>query len=841
LVGGECQISATRTFTASTTLSIPETVHILATGKIVITAPNTLTLNIAGDLVIDKPNAAGGDGIFADYTGSSASGVAGTIIINAGDANIKGNIVLHGDGSKGATISADNKFTGGCGSGKGGTIYLAATGDITTEDGSVVTVGTIASKCSGGTIFMQGGGAVDIDGVVKSESIRPGDSPHQLPGGGPITINAGCDLTISDTGIVSSRGQDPGADLVHLQAGCQMKIIGLVQSTGGGHSAPDSPPNQCDSTYRPGKPTASTACIEIVAGKPGTGPALIIDSTDGNNGQVNADVGDGGIEGTSWVDIVTVGDIQITGDTSGPFAIHANGNAGTNDDGGVITTISTEGKITATGLAIQATGSHGPNTSGGKGGTINVNANLDVDLTGGTLQAAGETTGGAPHGGTINVKSFNTNIVSDTNSLLDVVGGNPNPTGGVVTLTACGTIGFPPGTVTPAAVTPTKNPGVCGGAPSPPSYLLPLPTCQCAGGGVSGPFCQKASVQTVLDPSSGRFPGNKGPDIIVRPDHGDSIQNAIDTVTDVNNDKYLIIGVVDHDNGLLGGNVFERIAISLVYSLPFALIACSVTLHDPNPGDNLPTAHITSGAGSPQNIFVMDLHAADSQVAGWLVEGNGRYMRNIEVTDNAVGISFIGDSNTMHNGAAEDNTGVGILIQGNGNTVDSSDSMGNGGNGVQVTGNTNFIYKVDIGDRGKGNLGDGLNVAGNNNKLQENDVFANGGNGIVVQGNGNLLYKNDVGDRGKGNGGNGIIVSGTGNGKLAPTEIEQNVVKANGGVGVLVTGSGHQLKKNVVGGKGSGYTNGGFEYDLAPGNFDSGGNKANDVSVTLLIPGQTGT
>ena len=69
--------------------------------------------------------------------------------------------------------------------------------------------------------------------------------PNQPPGGGTITIVAGCALTVSDTGLVSSRGRDPGADLVHLE-GCAVKIFGVVESTvtaGGGHVLPVNPPN----------------------------------------------------------------------------------------------------------------------------------------------------------------------------------------------------------------------------------------------------------------------------------------------------------------------------------------------------------------------------------------------------------------------------------------------------------------------------------------------------------------------------------------------------------------------------------------------------------------------
>ena len=144
----------------------------------------------------------------------------------------------------------------------------------------------------------------------------------------------------------------------------------------------------------------------------------------------------------------------------------------------------------------------------------------------------------------------------------------------------------------------------------------------------------------------------------------------------------------------------------------------------------------------------MDLHATGSEGAGWKVEGNSRYLRNVATNKNAVGVWFNGNSNTMHNGNAVENTGIGLLIDGNSNLVDSTDSFSNGGHGIQVTGIGNTIKKTDIGDRGKGNGGDGLNVFGSGNDLQENDAYSNGGNGIKVEGGANTLSKNTAGERG---------------------------------------------------------------------------------------------
>ena len=47
----------------------------------------------------------------------------------------------------------------------------------------------------------------NFDGLVLSESGESGQSPHQPRGGGPINVRAGCELTVSDTGMISSKGR----------------------------------------------------------------------------------------------------------------------------------------------------------------------------------------------------------------------------------------------------------------------------------------------------------------------------------------------------------------------------------------------------------------------------------------------------------------------------------------------------------------------------------------------------------------------------------------------------------------------------------------------------------
>ncbi len=215
------------------------------------------------------------------------------------------------------------------------------------------------------------------------------------------------------------------------------------------------------------------------------------------------------------------------------------------------------------------------------------------------------------------------------------------------------------------------------------------------GSGPPKPFCEKLPVKQVLDPIKGQYPGNKGPDVVVRVDLGKSIQAAIDGATDVNGDGYIIIGVSAHSDGSYGGSSWQSLVFSQTFDKPFALIGCSVTLHDPNRKDGKPTIAIAATASSPPiaipegaaptaNLFVMDLHAADSDIAGIKVEGDGRYLRNETATNNAVGIKVLGNLNTLHNGAASANAGNGVYSSGNANFLTDTSAMSNGGNGFAI-------------------------------------------------------------------------------------------------------------------------------------------------------------
>ncbi len=143
---------------------------------------------------------------------STASGIAANITINA-----TGDVTLLGSGAGGARITS-NTNAGSCSGGKSGDITITSGGNVTTQGGSVISSGDLSlakgsgvgPHCSGGQVLLSAGhGSIDLDGKVLSQSSLSGTGAKQAPGGGPITVTAGCDLMVSDTGVVSSRGQDP--------------------------------------------------------------------------------------------------------------------------------------------------------------------------------------------------------------------------------------------------------------------------------------------------------------------------------------------------------------------------------------------------------------------------------------------------------------------------------------------------------------------------------------------------------------------------------------------------------------------------------------------------------
>jgi hypothetical protein len=479
LVAGECQIASVQT--KSGVFNLDETLRILGTGSItvpVVAGGNSLTLNInnGGDFVIDMPAAPTGGRIVNDDVAATGQRIGATITVNA-----TGDIVLHGNGGAPDARLTSNQPAGDCSSGsRAGNIVLNATA-ITIEAGALVSAN---AKCSAGAIELKAG-EILIEGTVESDSALSGTGAVRRPGGGPITIDAACTLQISSSGIVRSRGKDPGADLVHLEGGCEVVIEGLVESTGPGHGVPNTPPNHCNSANRPDKDPnpdpdiGPTACIEVWAGD-----SLIIDASGPNKGEINADTAQSGGHQIAWIDLFANGPISIIGDTGGSFAVHANESI-SNADGGIITIKSVDNAIAASGRAVQADAT----ASGGRGGKIRIEAKDDITLNATSVFARGDfiAAGGFGSGGNAVMRAF-TGDLSWLNGEGDV-----RPTGdtvpaaqrGVITLQQCTNAPINTGGTTfPAvgtATTPSSLPSACGGAPTLPPYVI-LPVCTCIRG-----------------------------------------------------------------------------------------------------------------------------------------------------------------------------------------------------------------------------------------------------------------------------------------------------------------------------------------------------------------------
>jgi uncharacterized repeat protein (TIGR01451 family) len=470
IVGSECRITTPVTASSAAhggAFSIAETLRITGTGSITVPAAaggNTLTLDIAGDLIIDVPTTTGRGRISGDV--ASAAGKGAAI-----DIRTAGSVLLRGSGSTGARISSDQSG-GSCAGGRGGNITVTAGGDLTTENGSVV---SSTGLCPAGEIILVAGGASTIGGLVTSEGTST------VGRGGPVTVKAACTLTIGDTGRVISRGKDPGADLVHVEGACSVVINGLVLSGGPGHQNP--PQNHCSAPERPDKPDTSPACVEVWSGGP-----LTITSTPPHNGEINVDTAQsGGVLCCGWVDLIARDAIQINGDTAAPFSVHANQTL-SNGFGGYVTVISTEGKVTMSGLAVQADA----NVGGGRAGKVTVQASGAVKLDEAQIFSRGDFNGsnaglGFGVGGTVSAQAFNGPLTWLNPGGGVVATGDVRPTGsfvpaaqrGTISLTGCGGV-TTTGAVFPSngtATTPTSA-SACGGAPTIASYVT-LPACLC--------------------------------------------------------------------------------------------------------------------------------------------------------------------------------------------------------------------------------------------------------------------------------------------------------------------------------------------------------------------------
>jgi len=775
VVSGECRIS-TNVGNKSGEFNLTQPLHILSGGRITVPAlagGNSLTINACAapascSFVMDP-----GAVITGNVT--TAGGVGAGITINA-----TGPMTIGGTGATGAVISS-NQSGGSCsGSGRGGAIALTAGGDIVTQAGSVISAN--GTPCPGGSITMiSSQGTVTHAGVVESVSTLSGTGATQRPGGGPITIIARCDLNID--GTVRSKGSDAGADLIHLEGGCNVVIDGLVESTAIGHGIPNSPPNHCGPLASPprlDKPANSNACVEVWAGD-----SLVISAT----GQVNADLGQlGSNEGISWIDLFARGNISINGDAVLPFAVHANGLGGSGADGeegGIVTVKSTVGSVTASGLALQATSTAASNADGG---TVIVEAAQAVTFTGNTPTVVVK---GNDIGGTIGMRAYNSAFTwTDGN-------GDARPIAtGSIALTGCAGV-----TTTGTnfnGETPTINPGLCGGAPAVPSYVV-LPACLCGGPFPPGVECPQDRFR-VLTRTVSAVPFSV-PNTL-------TIQEAVDQAASGE-----VIGVFL--------NTDENVSIdSKALTITQCTVARVTALDNTQP---------TFAISSPDRILVIGLDTVGG-TSGWLLSTDGHELRGVRARGaSEFGIEVAGDSNKVSWNRVDQNA-VGVGVSGSSNALRGGTVENNSGDGIQftdtATGNT--IQGATVQQNG----GNGITVAGAGNTVRDNSrVELNGGHGIAVSGAGNTIKGNTAGSASKGNGGDGVNVTAGGN------LLESNKTSANLGAGFTIRGGGagdpNVLKGNQgnAGGSGSKTENTGGEYVLQNSVRSTGSNKADNISV----------
>jgi len=809
---GQCEISMSVVpLPAGGTFTLDETLYITGKGAINAGAAG-ITLNITGGLTMEVPSTTGGSQITADVTGIGA--VAGTINITT-----TGDIVLHGNGipagqpgSQGALIEA-MQSSGSCMGGFGGTININAGGNITTEAGSEIDVD---ARCSAGSINITATGTIDIDGLVSSAGRQTGTGGvGQPPGGGPITINAGCVLTVSDTGVVVSQGKDPGADLVHLQ-GCQVIIDGQVISTGSGHALPSNPPNHCHVAGDPDKPTIATSCIEIWSGT-----TIVVDSTPPHTGEVNADgISNTSSQARSWIDMFANGNIDIIGDTSGPYAVHANRSVGTNSTGGVIKIKSKSGADTATGLAVQANATP-PGGDGGKiviqaGGAGSPAGDVNFGTIGarpaGSIQAKGSNAGTNPKGGEIDVQSFN-------GSVLGTAGGELNATGpgGVVNLTAC--IGNPATTYAGVVTGTETDANSCGGMPD---ITVPLPAnCSVNGNGtisgmktefnnnVSSPgvgwvIFLDTNGNSMLDPGEPNtttdamgmytFPNVAAGTYHVceqlKPNFLPATPQCVTVMVSAcasatvnfNNDfspggggqcpedpkatctksvtgtagPGTFVDLQSAVNAAAQGDticMFTNTVENVFIKPTFPLIITQCTLGKVTAADDsLPTIDVEGNVA----VTIKSLETSGGSI-GFLIDGNGHTLKSIRAHDAVTrGVDLEGNSNSVSINRVDNNGTSGVFIAGDKNTVKGGQLTGNSyGIFIDVTGSSNTINGSTV----QQSLNDGFHVLGSSNVIKSCKANKNNVNGYALLGNTNQLLSN----QGDSNGNDGVLVTGNNN------------------------------------------------------------------------------
>lgn len=779
---------------------------ITSTGSIVcndpVSPPNNsacpITINVTGNMVLQS-----GASIYAENRISGGNG--GEIIISVG-----GNLTLLNE----SIISSSRTTTGG--SGVGGDMTITVGGNVDFQTGSIV-----ASACMGGgragDTRITAEGVIHIDGLV---SAGPDYQLFPLPDrlfdfvlengnttqkGAKIIIVSHVNsevagVTIGETGILISQGQDPASDTVSIEA-CGIEIYGMVASVAKKGNA--------STTNRPVVVLRSSQYILI------NGEDLGSEGT--NQGRVRADYVIGEAPESISVNMYAKDDIAIIGPSSGTiFSTSSNGGYSTNQPGGTVNGISFNGGIDLSGLAIQASGIPG---SGSMGGSVNLKAFLDIDLSNSLIEARGSTTGGNPDGGYVNIRSYSGDLISNNSSTINVTGGSPLPEGTVV-LTACGSIGFPAGNIIPATVIPSKTFSCSPGAPSLPEGINPLPSC----GSEEEYSCHWCNKGAVLSQVWQNMNGDTCaiPDILVdvrlphtpvdaskihtgEPATG-SIQAAVDYVNahgdPTPGDGQIFIGVIATDCGSnpegfqcettesrgLGGDTpfgIENVTITNENPQRLNIFGCSVTLHADDTSQ--PVMRIVNSVGK---VTVLDIHVKYSEVEGYLIQNNDDLVvvKNSRSMYHDIGYRVQDDDVQITGSQASSHNRIGMLIEGDYNILrTNNDIMDNSEAGIKITGHHNESNGNDVGKSGHPNPV-GILVTGHYNELHGDNVTYNTCNGLEISGNYNEIADEDA----QHNGCNGMVISGNYN------ILEGNKqVKFNGHDGIFISGDNNSLEGNV--------------------------------------------
>lgn len=776
---GECEVSGT--VTVNGTVNLDETLRLTGTARLNVPSisgvvGNTLTINactgsvLSCDIIMED-----GARIIGDTAGTGAR-VGATISLNATN-----DILMEGSGASGALISS-RQLTGGCVSSRGGNVNLSAGFEITMQPGSLITVD---AKCPAGAVtIISAQGSVDLDGKISSVSAMTGTGGSQRPAGGPITVIARCDLSVD--GELRSQGIDPGADLIHLEGGCQVAITGLVVSTGAGHGTPSNPPNHCNSVIRPDKPANSTACIEVWAGD-----GLTITNT----AELIADTGGpGGNAGTGWIDLFSRGPILVTGRAAGAFSVHANGvggSGGDGEEGGIVTVKSTTSTVTATDRAFQAAALTA--ASNADGGSITAQGAGAVALDTAVLDASGGIAGVGDTGGSISVRSFQ-GALSWQNGAGDV---RPNATG-TIALEACGAI-TTAGTNWNGAV-PTLTPASCAvAAPTLPDYVV-LPECLCGtipGDGVC-PEDRDHLITRVVDPSG--------------TPHGVLKVHATlsAAVTEATSGETIGVFGITSENASVASKrlTITQCTVAKIVALDGGEAAVKISSPEKIIVIGLDTQGGTVGwQVDSSNHELRGVRVVGASEFGILVTGNGNRVSWNSVRQSAVGVGVTGNGNDLRGGVVELNSGDGVRIGGTGNILRGATVQDNGGNGIAVPGTGNTIRdnpRVDA--NGKS----GVRVAGTGNIIKGNTAGSSDGRGNILDGfrvvaGGNTLDSNKASDNGQ----DGFDIA-------SGTDVVPNVLKGN---------------QSNVGSAGGSRENADAEFRLAGTIQNKGGNKADGINV----------